>query len=1443
MSFLDYLENKKKKPTINVVSKPDNTGEIVSVGTAKPTQTIAPYRPTYGPPLPVKPPIDQSQIHGPFQPAKPIQTVSSPQQPELNPKVQQASSNNIRPNFTPTSFLDFVEKSGVKRPIIQNTNVGGAQVKPAAQISFIDFLTNRSLGKVVGVDGSPAPVYKAPEPWYQSLKNYMDIRQSRGDLLFNTVKKGVENTINYYKNPSLSTALTPFYMAPLGESGNQIVKDFVREVLQGYARTMASIPITAMSMLSNEDVGKESQYEIKNDFIFGKDKKVEPLTRFAYRTTKEGRDYLESKGYNPLVSTVGGAAYGGLAFAGALSDFIPGSAGLRGLAKKIARTDDVNNILNILIKSGFRESDGLRRMAAEWVNVRDARIIEQELTALLDLAKEAEAIKPIRFVPDYVLATDEKAFAHEMDRLNVLEELRGVGAGERSASFPDWVPSDLRDKKLLDEVLEHIDNDTIPKDSRQRRLYEIIAKRMGDPYIDEVNDLTPLGKNIDGIKTIDESNVGRNAAKVADTIPSSSVKSTTPQASAIDNTLPKSTKNRLVPVGEGVLPKISKPLDAVGRTILNIPKPRTVVRTTNEAILLREKLRQQAKGAAYGVREGRRQIIEAMKKANADITAIKKQIIDYAKETIPLASRGKFLKTVADAKTQKNLIKAFTKIDAEADKVMRSDLIGRVKKLADDIESSASLAVDYKQRARALMHNIELQGHTSVKLEKLRKRQEYIDRMLAEGKSVNMPDKLIRELDILNRTRKADLTVPQLQNLVQELELIKHLGKTKIATRQALYKSKKAQIMAEIRVALERGQIRKLELGEMVARPIGGKLVIQDRLRNTLLSIWNKVLKLDRAITPTDAVFEDLGEPVYRNFKARTDANINEYYDMYDEIIDRFHKLLDDLGLDDSNAERIGVHAIRVQKGGEERLLAMGFTKEEINAIKLIDEEQEAYNFMRRELDGLRTPIEETLRVHYNKELGKVDDYFPFDSDWEKMNDIDMSERFGPNVPHLTKKTEQGFTKQRVGGKQPIKINAFDVFTRHIDNASYFVKVGPDNAMLFEIANRPEFAELVGNLGREYILHWLDTIARKGGTANTRRSPMIDLLRRNTGIAQLGLNVTSAIVQTTAIFDGAAQIGHYAFKGLGEVASDSAVREFLLENMPELRHRIGDDRAFNELFKSQIGKRAQKIGYYALRKLDGITASAVGWGAYLRKMDELQLPIDLANPNKEAIEYAQKIIRKTQGSGSFKDAPQVLTRGTLTGNISLDRAIFHFQSFALTRWSQIRNDLPRAIRNQDPKKAVNIITWLTVAYLAEEGIRRGMRELMDKITGNDEEERRSYLRGVLEQAFTTVPFISQLESVLIYQNDPIPLLEPWRTGITGIDQITHGKKNATKQRGVSNVVSGIGGIVGVPGTRQFKALLDRRIKAGEQDEKASKNDSMTPELPELPKLPKLPQLP
>src|SRR3990167_2074524 len=251
--------------------------------------------------------------------------------------------------------------------------------------------------------------------------------------------------------------------------------------------------------------------------------------------------------------------------------------------------------------------------------------------------------------------------------------------------------------------------------------------------------------------------------------------------------------------------------------------------------------------------------------------------------------------------------------------------------------------------------------------------------------------------------------------------------------------------------------------------------------------------------------------------------------------------------------------------------------------------------------------------------------------------------------------------------------------------------------------------------------------------------------------------------------DGATLIDGWAFKGMRDVVLRSDVRKFVLDNMPEIRDRIGDDRAFSELSESAFVAKIQQAGYAPLKMLDGITASSVGWGAYLQKLKELGVELDFTKPNAEALDYAQKIVRRTQASALFKDAPLAISKGKLTGNRSFDRALLQFQNFMLGRWSLIRHDAYRAgIKHKDPKKAFNVFFWLAIAVLTEEGLRRASKELIGFVTGKEPKHYDGYSEAIAKQVLTTIPFISQAVSVDIYGGDPIPSFGALRDFYEGV---------------------------------------------------------------------------
>lgn len=837
--------------------------------------------------------------------------------------------------------------------------------------------------------------------------------------------------------------------------------------------------------------------------------------------------------------------------------------------------------------------------------------------------------------------------------------------------------------------------------------------------------------------------------------------------------------------------------------------------TEENVVLAGEKIQVEArkleqiarKAKEVGISEGKAEAKEVQKAKTEQIARIKKQLIDYANMVLPKSERGAFIVAVSDVKTQKQLQKQLDRINEYAKAYEKRRLIKDIKKQVRKISDSKSIAVDYIQKIQDFIDEYELKGHTEATTKKLQATKEFIEREAAAGRNVDMPTYVLEALDILSRKPIDELSVADLQNIADKIDTMARLGKTKLRSRRAAEKMQKAKDLQSIKESSKPIKSRKIKEGNVII----GKLNTIDNFLNGVKKLLNFAQMRDLAITPMDAVIDYLDGAQnylganYRIFKRRIDVVYSMYLNMKDDILKRADAKANELNLDKDSMERIGLHAVNMQEGGPEKLLSF-FTQEQIDSVRLTDNELAFYKFMRKELDALRPSIEKVMREVYNQPLGEVENYFPFMTDFEAMSDKEIRDRFGDKVithyDTLKKNVEMGFTKKRVGGDLRVKLNAADVFARHIDNAAYLINVGKETKYLGELAKTDEYGQAVGDVGQEVMREWIDLVARKGQTQSDRIN-MLDIARNYTGMVALGFKLSSALVQVTALMDGAALIGGHAFSGFKNIVTDSEWRAFVMENMPELRNRVGDDPAFQG-FKDKNWKGITDIAYAPLKTLDKFTASGVAAGAYMKYCEDNDIVVDLANPDPEAITYAQKMMRRTQASSQFKDLPLAVSKGKLTGNISVDKLILQFQSFMLNRWSLIRHDLYRAgIKGTNKKQAVNIAMWLVAANFAELGIRKMSKEMIAALTGEElpeDDEDKEFLSN-LGQILQNVPFVGSIYYSMLYDDLPVPSLS-----MTGriIKKISSAVKADEDTRGIKTLKAILSAI---PGGQQFEKSI------------------------------------
>jgi hypothetical protein len=627
---------------------------------------------------------------------------------------------------------------------------------------------------------------------------------------------------------------------------------------------------------------------------------------------------------------------------------------------------------------------------------------------------------------------------------------------------------------------------------------------------------------------------------------------------------------------------------------------------------------------------------------------------------------------------------------------------------------------------------------------------------------------------------------------------------------------------------------------------------MSQRAKNLIIGRINQMIKVDKIVSPMDVIFDMLDGSLgkyqganYRNFKQKVDYDFGQYLDLKDELQNPVVKMANDLKMKQTNFERIGTVAAREQDGGMEKLIQLGYSEKEVNAIKLTSDEQKLLNKMREVFDSQFPAVSQLSKDLYNQPVGKVKNYFSFMTDFKQMDDAEVFQRFGPNAQDFTsptKNVEKGFLQKRVfAGKQKIQLNAMDVFLRHTDNVSYFQKMAKDAKMLFEVANSGAYKESAGDIGQLLVLEWLDLVARKGGMAGANQIAVIDMLRKNLGSAMLGFKLSSALIQWTPLIDAAGMIGpQWSASGAVTFATSKEWRQFITQ-FPEVRKRIGDDPLLREMVEGNWLEKLQAKSFIPLQEIDKATATSVTIGSYQKKMAEMGKKIDLTGkPNKEAMEYAQLMMRRTQSSSMFKDTPLALSRGALTGNRSIDKALFQFQNFVLTEWSRLRHDAWRVgIKTKDPIKAANIMFWMLMATLAVTGTRYLVQQGTEAVFGKKSEQSKfDFWKRIAMELGGKVPFMGNILGSYMYDNELIPIFEQVTETIAGADRAVNSKSSQAKAKGINQFLTGGAGIfLGVPGMLQTRDIIDRLIgptKTGSTSSAIPKRSSSGGRLPPPP---------
>ena len=749
----------------------------------------------------------------------------------------------------------------------------------------------------------------------------------------------------------------------------------------------------------------------------------------------------------------------------------------------------------------------------------------------------------------------------------------------------------------------------------------------------------------------------------------------------------------------------------------------------------------------------------AFRAGKKNIDSIKAEIID-AVRLLPKRVQGDFLVTIKNAKTQTDVNNAMDRIIKKEEVVYKQEAIKHLQKTIDRFVESPSLTVTTRDTIRRISDALDFTKITDEKKQKLQELLNDAELRHSKGEDVGLSRELYRSMLRLNATYAGDLNVREVEAIVRDIETLARAGRDGL----------KSSIELRTQYIQEATKDLALEVQPIVKKEISEKTKDEKSLaqatKDSLDKLINFTQSWDIATQPMPFFFDRLdGGADYNGAHSRLIYKpVNEQFSKY--LVIRESWMNDVLNVVKENnftkeqLDRVGLHAIMQQEGGMDIAEKM-ITDEKISkeffesARKLSEQENKLYTEIRKSFDNMFPYIKNTMAEVYNKPVGYTKNYFTFSVDFSQIERLDIQDMFSPDfLSSPSKNYIPPFSEARTKAKVPVKLNALDIYTNYADRAAYLVTVGAVVPQISDMINNETYASAAGSYTQKLVADWISLVARKGSdqyakAMNPFQHKVLSTLRTATANMVMGYKITSAIIQPTAIFNGAAYIGHYAFAGMTELMEENS-RRFILEAMPKLKNRIGDDVSFYEFNKGVIGE----YGMYVLKHLDGITAAGVSLGAMMKYAAENNTTIYALEGKKldDAIAYAEGILTKSQSSPYFVDAAPMVTNHGILGKM-----FSQFQSFSYTTWNSIRHHAYQyGIKGDDYALFANMLLMTLIGIIAPSVIRKGYTAILDAVTDYDNKYDDNFILESMAQMAGTIPMMAPVVSMTQYGSIPVP---------------------------------------------------------------------------------------
>lgn len=874
---------------------------------------------------------------------------------------------------------------------------------------------------------------------------------------------------------------------------------------------------------------------------------------------------------------------------------------------------------------------------------------------------------------------------------------------------------------------------------------------------------------------------------------------------------------------------------------------------------LSEYLRGQEKGGIAGAKSKAQQLRMADKWMAADQEQVRQHMTDYVNSTLPPAERGRFIGAIGKALARPDLIRGDpTTMYRNAFRVMRaienrSEVVykdGVIKDIKNTITrslESPSVDVSYRQLIRESTKDIGTTNPRESTIESMKKLNDHIEKLQASGEEVSAD--MLERVSGLSKVPLKDLTIPALESLRTKIQLLEKLGRENVKSRKIAWNREKADRVTEMKDAasapLEKNPIFKPQPGER------GDMTMMQRVGNWFNSGRNWFSGFEKAHAPMDEIYDLLGGAkgtyngwLERNIRGPLDLSYNAEISEGTPIRSEAQRIITRNKLTNDDLEKIQVHGITEMDGGSQRLAEMGVSDDTIAKAKtLTPAQKEFYDYTRSIYDSLLPRIQRTAHALDNVEVKPVKNYVPLQRDWaahaETETSIPGEITFDENATsrqvlndigasRISTKTKQGFTQSRVkNAVTAVRLNAADIFNRHLSDALHYIHTQPDLRMAGQIARSPEFEAKFGKQGQQIILDHLDSIARQGGVNRFQRLATLDWVRNATSKAQVGFRIASNLVHLSQIplsITHAGGPGWWA-RGMRAALSEEG-QAFIRQHAAETTVRSGGEPAQAE---AEAISKVSKAGFAVARNIDRLDAQATFMGRYFKEMDAKGMSPDqaLSAPiDEQAQMLSLARTRRAVASPLYKDVPQATARGLgYGGNVSVARAVNQFRNIFLDNWSNVRHDFFRtgiadAVKNGlngDNSARIAAIGAATIMSIAAEtgikyGIKQGISAGISKVTGKDEkDDNHTLTNDFVHHLLNRIPFVGQAINAAIYGETGVPVIDAAVKPLHELAQTAKSKKPETKLKHELRAAGSAATVLGVPGIGQASDIAEKII--------------------------------